>query len=449
MSATRRWAVGAVALTALTALLGGCAGSGGGEADGRSDGEAPRDEAKQGVRLLGDGSTAFTGPQPRQPVPTRLEPGRKPPQFVVFSWDGAGEDGNRLFSRFRKLAKKHDAHMTYFLSGLYLLPEDARNHYHPPRHPTGASDIGYLKDTNIRATLRQLRLAWLDGSEIGTHFNGHFCGPGGVRDWTPQEWKSEIRQAKWFVQHWKTTTGFTDLEPLPFDYDTELIGGRTPCLEGRDNLLPAAADTGFRYDTSGSGTQTWPDKEGGLWDLPLQAIPMPGRPFETLAMDYNFLANQSGTVQGDPTRRPHWREQWHDGLMQGFHRAYHGNRAPMIIGNHFEQWNGGIYMDALADVITTICPKEDVHCVSFRQLVDWLDAQDPRVLAKLRTLAVGEEPPNGWNTFLAPPSGAADTHNRPTSPEPLAPPRRPLAGPPTRCACRAGRVRRPQPQTFN
>ncbi|MFR9672872.1 hypothetical protein [Streptomyces sp. TR02-1] len=403
MTATRRRLAGTAALVALAVLLGGCAGGTSAPEKSRpgSDDEAPRGRPERQVRVLGDGSTAVTGRQPNQPVPTRLAPGEKPPQFVVFSWDGAGEDGNRLFSRFRRLAAEHDASMTYFLSGLYVLPEDSRERYHPPRHTAGASDIGFLNDDHIRATLEQLRLAWLDGSEVGTHFNGHFCGPDGVGAWTSDEWKSEIRQAKWFVQHWRTTTGLDGTPPLPFDYDAELVGGRTPCLEGRENLLPAAAELGFRYDSSGNGTQVWPDKEQGLWDLPLQQIPMPGRAFETLSMDYNFLANQSGTVNGAPANRPAWRKQWHDGLMQGFRRAYDGNRAPMIVGNHFEQWNGGIYMDALEDVITKVCSLEDVRCVSFRQLVDWLDAQDPEVLARLRTLGVGEKPAEGWEEFLA------------------------------------------------
>ncbi|GAA2382885.1 hypothetical protein GCM10010420_01060 [Streptomyces glaucosporus] len=403
----------------LAVLAAGCSGapgtpgSGGDRAnkDGREEGRVA------GTELIGDGSTAYIGAQPNQPEFGRLEPGRKPPQFVVFSWDGAGEDDKRLFSRFREVGREYDAHMTYFLSGVYVLPESEADRYQPPGRSPGASDIGYLKDENVRATLEQLRGAWLDGSEIGTHFNGHFCGPGGVGTWTAEQWKSEIEQAKWFVKNWKTTTGWTDEEPLPFDYDRELVGGRTPCLEGRANLLPAAREMGFRYDSSGSGTQVWPDKEGGLWNLPLQQVPVPGRSFETLAMDYNFLANQSGTVNGDPSQRAAWGRQMRDGLLRGFERAYHGNRAPMIVGNHFEDWNGGVYMKAVEDVIKEICPKEDVHCVSFRQLVDWLDAQDPAVLEKLRTLEVGQAPKGGWKDFLtvrraAPPPSSPDPGTR-------------------------------------
>ncbi|MFD1829128.1 hypothetical protein ACFSJS_05575 [Streptomyces desertarenae] len=403
MDAAGRLTRGVAGAVALVAVAVGCSGSPDGA---RTGAEQANKDARQGkqagrVQLIGDGSTAYIGAQPNQPEFRRLEPGQKPPQFVVFSWDGAGEDSKRLFSHFRGVSQKYDAFMTFFLSGVYVLPEDEAHRYEPPGRRRGASDIGYLKDENIRATLEQLRGAWLEGHEIGTHFNGHFCGPGGVGSWTPEQWKSEIRQAKWFVKNWKTTTGWKGEEPLPFDYDRELVGGRTPCLEGRENLLVAAREMGFRYDSSGNGTQVWPDKEGGLWNLPLQQVPMPGRSFETLSMDYNFLANQSGTVNGDPSQREAWGRQMRDGLLAGFDRAYHGNRAPMIIGNHFEDWNGGVYMKAVEDVVKKVCPVKDVHCVSFRQLVDWLDAQDPEVLEKLRTLGVGEAPKGGWEKFPA------------------------------------------------
>ncbi|MFP3961489.1 hypothetical protein SMC26_04085 [Actinomadura fulvescens] len=366
------------------------AGAGGGRA------ERPGSNALRKGRLIGDGSTSYTGPQPGLTPPRRLAPGERPPQFVVFSWDGAGEDDNRLFSRFRRLGRELGATQTFFLSGIYLLPEAERMRYAPPGKPRGASDIGYLGDESIRRTLTEVRQAWIEGNEIATHFNGHFCGPKGVASWSPAQWRSETAQARWFVKHWRTTTGWTTAEPLPFDYDKELIGGRAPCLEGRLNLLKAGRSMGFRYDSSGSGDQVWPRQRYGLWDIPLQRVPMPGRNFEVLSMDYNFLANQSKGYNGPPSRRPLWKHQMRAGLLRGFERAYTGNRAPMVIGNHFEHWNGGIYMDVVEDVMREVCRKQEVRCVSFRQLVDWLDAQDPRVLSALRKLGVGEAPPNGW-----------------------------------------------------
>ncbi|MFH8465441.1 hypothetical protein [Streptomyces sp. NPDC017991] len=420
MAATQRFTTGVAVIAVCAAALAGCGiGDTGARKGARgegSHGDGAHDEGAHGarkaggapapkhpVRLIGDGSTAFTGAQPRLPRAARLKPGQRPPQFVVFSWDGAGEDSQKLFSHFRKVAKDNRATMTYFLSGVYMLPEGKRDLYRPPQHSPGRSDIGFNDEQGIRDTVKQLRGAWLEGSEIGTHFNGHFCGSGGgVGEWSVGEWKDEIAQAKSFVKSWKTNTGTAKGSPLPFDYDKELIGARTPCLEGQKNFMRAARELGFRYDTSGVNDQVWPKKKAGLWDLSMQLVPVPGRGFETLTMDYNFMVNQSGTTsQGDPDKHEYWGDQMRDGLLKGFSRAYRGNRAPLIIGNHFESWNGGTYMRAIEETIERVCTKREVRCVSFRQLADWLDAQDPETLDKLRTLKVGQSPKQDWASFLS------------------------------------------------
>ncbi|MFD5507509.1 hypothetical protein ACFWIB_07000 [Streptomyces sp. NPDC127051] len=398
---TRRGVLG-LGAAAVAAGVVGC-GAGGGP--GRPAPGGPGTSPSAAAVPIGDGSTADTGPQPHQPAkPVPLQPGETPPQFVVFSWDGAGEIGNGLFPRFLKLAKDHGAAMTFFLSGLYLLPESKKDLYKPPNNPVGASDIGYLKDENVRGTLNCVRRAWLDGHEVGTHFNGHFCaGSGSVAHWTPDDWQSEIDQAVSFVTGWRTNTGFTDLEPLPFDYRKELIGGRTPCLLGQDNLLPVAQKLGWRYDASSpGGLQVWPVKRSGVWDLPLQSMPFPGHSFEVLSMDYNILANQSkNTTRGMPANYPAWRTQATGSYLGGFRRAYETNRAPMFIGNHFEEWNGGIYMDAVEEAFKGMSDKKDVRLVSFRQFTDWIDVQDPKLLARLQELAPGQSPGGGWNTYLS------------------------------------------------
>ncbi|NBE54011.1 hypothetical protein [Streptomyces boluensis] len=389
----------------LGAAAAGLAGCGAGMDDARPAGRAREKGTPVEGRAIGDGSTSYTGKQPRQPEkPVPLAPGETPPQFVVFSWDGAGEVGNGLFPRFLKLAEEHDARMTFFLSGLYLLPEAKKRLYRPPNNSVGASDIGYLTDDHIKETLTYVRRAWLEGHEIGTHFNGHFCaGTGSVANWTPRQWRDEIDQATSFVKQWRTNTGWTDLPSLPFDYDKELVGGRTPCLLGQENLLPVARELGWRYDASSpGGLQRWPEKKQGVWDLPLQAMPFPGHAFEVLSMDYNILANQSKNSTKAPAHNySAWRRQATDSYLAGFNRAYETNRAPFFVGNHFEQWNGGIYMDAVEETLKAVAGKKDVRLVSFRQFVDWLDVQDPKVLDQLRTLEVGQAPAGGWKGLAA------------------------------------------------
>lgn len=249
MAVPRRDALTAGAAVGAAAVLDGCGLS---DQDARGVPQTPRfahatghrtTPPASGVPLIGDGSTSDTGPQPHQPTPYRLQPGQAPPQFVVISWDGAGEvTGLNLLSHFRGVAQEVGASMTLFLSGLLFLPRAKKDLYHPPRHRVGASDIGYLTDHDVHATIDNIGKAWLEGHEIGTHFNGHFCGPTGVQQWSPADWTSEIKQAKYFVEHWCTTTEFTDLPPLPFDYEKDSDRHLPRGLSPRLRLQPCTAD---------------------------------------------------------------------------------------------------------------------------------------------------------------------------------------------------------------
>ncbi|MEU2287618.1 hypothetical protein ABZ614_37900 [Streptomyces sp. NPDC013178] len=351
------------------------------------------------TKVLGDRSTSYTGPQKGQLKPEPLKPGEKPPQFVVFSWDGALAGDDELFQHYRKMAKQYNAHMTFFLTGIYLLPKSKADLYSPPQHSKGSAAISYPTDDHIRTTVEQLGKAWEEGNEIGTHFNGHFCGAKGGKDWSVEEWKSEIDQFYEFAEKWKTNTGYTEMDPLPFDFRKEVVGGRAPCLEGQPNLLKAAKSYGWRYDASSPGSfQIWPTKKNGLWDFPLQGLPY-GED-QALSMDFNFLYNQTGgETEGDPAKHPQWQQQTIDSYMAGFNRVYYGSRAPLFIGNHFEQWNGGIYMNAVDHVIENVCTKKDVKCVSFKELADWMDVQKPATLERLRTLDPAQSP-SDWSTVV-------------------------------------------------
>ncbi|MFD8086377.1 hypothetical protein ACFV4F_32305 [Kitasatospora sp. NPDC059722] len=309
------------------------------------------------VTVLGDGSTSDTGPQPGQPTPVRLGPGERPPQFVVFSFGSPAEGDGHLFSRARGAARANGADVTFFLRGVDLLPASVRWQYQPPQHEVGAAAVPFPADGEVRATLQQVGRAWLDGDEIADGFIGQFCGPKGGRDWSTADWRSEIGQGYSMVNFWKTGTGFADLPPLPFDYQTELVGGRAPCLEGRENLLPAEQDAGWRYDVgSRDDTARWPARTDGIWEFPL------------LATDRTPQAYRSA-----------------------FDRAYRGTRAPLVLDTDLGSGDDA-GLQAAEAAMKDLCHRDGVRCVSFRQLADWLDAQDPAVLARLRTLAPTDAP---------------------------------------------------------
>src|ERR1043166_3402944 len=49
--------------------------------------------------------------------------------------------------------------------------------------------------------------------------------------------------------------------------------------------------------------------------------------------------------------------------------------APFVWGSHFEAWNHWAYDRALTRFLLETCRLPNVRCVSYRELVDWLDSR--------------------------------------------------------------------------
>jgi hypothetical protein len=134
-----------------------------------------------------------------------------------------------MWSYWLGVGRRAGAHFTFFVSGAYLLDWSHRMQYHPPREPAGSSAIGFAQaagDLTVARTLRGIREGYLAGDEIGTHFVGHFCGPGGVGGWTASDWRRELDQFFSLLFRRK----------LPFGR-SEIVGDRTQCLEGNLRAL--------------------------------------------------------------------------------------------------------------------------------------------------------------------------------------------------------------------
>ena len=67
--------------------------------------------------------------------------------------------------------------------------------------------------------------------------------------------------------------------------------------------------------------------------------------------------------------------------------TFHGNRAPLVLGNHFNEWNNNAYSDALATFVLETCGQPQTQCVTYSDLVAWMQAQRPTVLAELQARA--------------------------------------------------------------
>ena len=303
-----------------------------------------------------------------RPKPRPRHATARPSQFIVASFDGSG--GARLWQYWRGVARKAHAHFTFFVSGVYLLDWAHHDAYAPPEEPRGDSAIGFAPNAAwIAAMRRQLALGYREGNEIGTHYNGHFCGPGGVSTWSARDWGHELDQFDRLLFR----------RELPFG-PQEVVGGRTPCLEGDlDVLYPVLAKRGFRYDASHTALLgTWPARRLGLWSVPLLELPFIGHTFLVVSMDYNLWANQSGEPPArieSETYRTFW---------NAFRASYLGNRAPLSLANHFETWDSWAYDHALTRFFERACRMPEVRCTTIRTLVGWLDSLSPRQLRRFR-----------------------------------------------------------------
>jgi len=72
------------------------------------------------------------------------------------------------------------------------------------------------------------------------------------------------------------------------------------------------------------------------------------------------------------------------GHVDMYNATFNGNRAPLVLGNHFNAWNHNAYSDAIGKFVVANCGKPDTYCVPFRDAIAWMNMQDPAVLAKLQ-----------------------------------------------------------------
>src|SRR5262249_26212898 len=239
---------------------------------------------------------------------------------------------------------------------------------------------------DVGQEILDLNEAWRSGDEIGTHYNGHFCAGAGYHgsQWTTADWADELRQFFTFVTRYRQVNGDPGLPALEVPAGS-VRGGRTPCLEGRPSqLMPALRQAGLRYDSSGTRNGiAWPRRNSyGIWEFPLGDVPMAGSGSGVISMDSNFWVKQTGSPPGTGDSAAN-AAQVVATYQRMFDATYRGNRAPLVLGNHFNSWNNDAYTHALSTFVTSACHQPDTYCVPYRDVIRWMQAQDPKPLPAL------------------------------------------------------------------
>ncbi len=352
---------------------------------------SPADPYARDTAAATDSPAAASGDRPASNVPMqKLAPGDKAPQFIIFSFDGAGS--HQRWNEFMAAAEPTNSRFTGFLSGIYLLGDPAKDAgaYTGPGHAPGKASIGYGgPEEEIVTEVNDLNLAYSKGHEIGTHYNGHFCddNPPGGNQWSTADWNDELDQFFTFMKDWKKLNGYTDAPDLKVPTDS-IKGGRTPCLTGTlDSLIPAWKKHNMTYDSSMPAPKNgiyWPEKVDGIWEFYMPQVYSPGFDSMTTAMDFNFWV-KFNEGKDEPETAPELRDIVKKTYDYMYDQAYNGNRAPVLIANHFNKWNGDSFNPPAMDFMKEKCGQPDTYCATYQDVVAWMEMQDPEVLAQLQS----------------------------------------------------------------
>lgn len=288
----------------------------------------------------------------------------KPKQLLIVSFDGAAD--NALWTKSRDIARRTGARFTYFLSCTTLIPKVAAKGYKAPGMKAGRSNIGFPPTVEDVATrLDNIWAAHQEGHEIASHACGHFDG----KDWSKADWLAEFSTFdSVLADAWKAN-GLEDREPAGWsDFAANGVTGfRAPYLSAPDSLVEAEKAHGFAYDASlVTRGPMLPEQDGKLMRFGLPLIPEGPQNRRIIGMDYNLFIRHSAGID-NPSRTKEFEARTYAAFRAAFEAEYNGDRVPLQIGLHFVEMNAGAYWRAMERLVTDVCRRPDVACVSYAE----------------------------------------------------------------------------------
>ena len=295
----------------------------------------------------------------------------KQKQLLLVSFDGAGD--NALWQRSRDFAQKANARFTYFLSCSLVIARPDAAAYKGPHHKAGRSNIGFAQTAGeARTRLGHVWQAHLEGHEIASHTCGHFDGA----DWSASDWTAEMESFRSILSGAWAANGAAADEPEGWQAFVQegIRGFRAPYLSVPKSLFAAEKAEGFRYDASTvTKGPLMPEDRNGVVRFGLPLIPEGPEQRPIIAMDYNLFIRHSAGVE-NPSRSAEFEERAYAAFRAAFDKQYAGDRIPLQVGLHFVLMNGGAYWRAMERLVTEVCRKPDVACVTYSEAMREIEA---------------------------------------------------------------------------
>ncbi len=321
--------------------------------------------------------------QPTSTEPYRFDPkSRGPasttPQFVLLSFDGS--KSIEMWRETVDFAESMNAngaplHFTYFINSAYFLAFENRGKYLPLYGKPGDSMIGFAESIqSINERVKGLNRAVELGHEIGSHTAGHWDG----KNWSVNDWCKEHNLFIDLLFNFENNNSqFKFSEPIKLRKN-QIRGFRAPELSKNNNMYEALSKDGFSYDSSEVAIRdAWPYRDSNrIWHVPISTIYFPLMQKNIIAVDYSVWINQTAGKNVLWKNTPEWQIQL-DGMVSGylshFNQNYFSNRAPMVIDNHFSNWNDGLYWEATKEFAKKVCGMPHVRCSTFSDLVGYME----------------------------------------------------------------------------
>jgi len=157
-------------------------------------------------------------------------------------------------------------------------------------------------------------------------------------------------------------------------------GGRTPCLEGNwDQLFPSMKAHGLSMTPACLVRRDLATVDRGMWEFPLPEVRVPA--FGTrhvVMMDFTsgtcWTGPRRATTRGGRSSTPIVLDTY----RSVYQTVFNGNRAPLVIANHFNDWAGEARSPARwSSFMGETCDKPETVCATYTQVIQWMQLQEP------------------------------------------------------------------------
>lgn len=270
----------------------------------------------------------------------------------------ASFDGGKSLERWQNIlefAKDNKVKFTFFVSGVYFIPDNENKKYVDPVNPvkTGISDIGFGGVSTEVAKRREYTLEAIDEEhDVETHLNGHFDGS----KWIEDDWQREFKEFNEICR----------FLPEPVHHV------RFPLLAMNHKVFPVMIENDIysitsvvenNYEDFDRITVKHNEKLYTIIQFPISY----GHEYNKniMLMDYNFYIF-------DEMHNINMMRSEGDMVMLYLEEAEKcfRERRPFFISHHFSNWNHEAYWNAMKLVIKTIKEKYKVKFVTVSELYD-------------------------------------------------------------------------------